>query len=101
MFYSYVAENHKSLNAWKLEFSIKLFITKKMDKVIYCGFQTVSGESEFFRQSTIGKGKKLYASGHIDSVREVTNLGMPSITAKCLSQVSVSKIYDVSFKVNK
>lgn len=71
-----------------------------MNKIIYCGFQTVSGESEFFRQSTIAKGKKLHASGHIDSVREVSNLGLSRITAKCLSQVSVSKTYNVLIEVS-
>lgn len=66
-----------------------------MNKTIYCGFQKVYEESVFFRKSSLEKGRALYEAHHVDAVREESHGGSSEITAKCLSQVLVNKLYDI------
>ena len=66
-----------------------------------CGFEEISVQSNFFRPASLDKGKKLFEANHVGNVVEIRNSCVSDITltAKCLSQVSTSKVYDIKMKV--
>lgn len=68
-------------------------------KVILCGFQEIVW-GNFFRDSTKQKGRLLFKSGHVGTVKETIDKEESILTGTCLSQVSLKSIYNISIKVS-
>ena len=68
-----------------------------------CRFEEIIVEADFFRPATLEKGKKLFEANHVGQIMEhrFSTSTEIKITAKCLSQVRTSLVYDVNIMVSR
>lgn len=67
-----------------------------MSKIVLCGFKPVQRLEEYFRQSVLLKGEKLYDAGHVYDVKETDGV---VVSARCHSQQG-KQLYVVSLRVS-
>ncbi|XP_075550378.1 uncharacterized protein LOC142584079 [Dermacentor variabilis] len=68
-----------------------------MAQVLLCGFKPISRLDGWIRPAIRRKGEKLYAAGHVNSVKEIAGV---TVLAKCHSQQGKHN-YSVSLDLNK
>ncbi|XP_072145739.1 uncharacterized protein [Dermacentor andersoni] len=68
-----------------------------MAQVLLCGFKPISKLDGWIRPAIRRKGEKLYAAGHVNSVKEIAGV---TVLAKCHSQQGKHN-YSVSLDLNK
>ncbi|XP_077494846.1 uncharacterized protein LOC144105597 [Amblyomma americanum] len=63
--------------------------------VLYCGFKPIDAIDVYFRRPELEKGRRLYESNHVHSVKETDGA---EISAKCQSQQG-THVYDVQLEL--